>query len=337
MIKKHWFALAVAGSLAVAGIWFALTVAVAKPVPVTAALGDLERCHAYGGLPSGWGEDVHAGMVRVPGGTFTPGTLHGLPEERPGGTVDLEPFWIDRTEVTNAQFAAFVAATGYVTEAEREGGAAVFHAPAAEERGRQGWWRFVEGASWRHPEGPGSRLEGRENQPVVQVTYADATAYAHWLGRTLPTEAQWEFAASGQGQAEQLTREPRDASGAPTANFWQGRFPFMNTQEDGFVDRAPVGCFPANGYGLYDLIGNVWEWTRDPFDGLRQLHGHGDASASRAASSQTSSQVPTLVIKGGSFLCAANYCQRYRATARHPQERSLGAVHVGFRTVLIDP
>lgn len=295
------------------------------------ALGAVARCAAYSGLPDRFGNDPHAGMVRVPAGEYEPGTLRGYPDEVPTGRVRVPAFWIDRTEVTNAQFARFVGATGYVTEAEKQGGAVVFTAPAkGSSYGDNSWWAFVKGASWRHPDGPASDLRGRDNQPVVQITLADAQAYAAWLGRTLPSEAEWEWAARGGGDAERLEREPRGA-----ANYWQGHFPDVNTAEDGHVARAPVGCYPANGHGLHDLIGNVWEWTADAYRGVRQQHGSGDPSAARA--SAQAGQAPMQVIKGGSFLCAPDYCMRYRAAARHPQERTLGVAHVGFRTVLREP
>ncbi|WP_020656101.1 formylglycine-generating enzyme family protein [Massilia niastensis] len=295
--------------------------------PPGIALGNGAACAAYSGLPPGWGRDPHAGMLRLPGGRFVLGAVDGYPEEQPLREVTTAPFWIDRTEVTNAQFDAFVRATGYVTEGERNGSGAVFRAPLAE-RGEEAaygsWWHAVRGADWRHPEGPGSTLQGRENQPVVQLTRADAYAYAQWLGRSLPTEAQWEHAAKAGGQGERIERGPRDRQGRPSANFWQGLFPYMNSREDGYPDRAPVGCFAANGFGLYDMIGNAWEWTSDPWHGSHQPHGSG---APAALSGEEG------LIKGGSFLCASDFCVRYRAAARHPHDTRLGAVHVGFRTV----
>ncbi|NDY91796.1 formylglycine-generating enzyme family protein [Ideonella livida] len=304
-------------------------------------------CGSGPDLPAGWGQDPHAGMVRVPAGQIVLGQQGAYADERPAGAPqDVTTFWMDRTEVTNAQFAAFVQATGYRTQAEREGAAAVFQArppgqgghssagaPAAPgTAGEQvpNWWHWRAGASWRQPEGPGSDLRGRAQHPVVHVTLADALAYARWLGRDLPTEAEWEHAARAGGQPETLTREPRDPQGRPLANYWQGVFPDLNTQEDGYAALAPAGCFAANGYGLYDLIGNVWELTRDAYQGPHQPHGQGDLSALRRP------PVPgrTVVIKGGSFLCAASYCQRYRAAARHPHEPDMPTSHVGFRTVL---
>ncbi|MGE8317780.1 MAG: formylglycine-generating enzyme family protein [Comamonas sp.] len=297
--------------------------------PQALVLGSSAQCLQYAGLPPGFGTDSKAGMVHVAGGRFVPGTIAGYPEERPRGEVSIAPFWIDRTEVTNAQFATFVAATGYRTEAEREGGAAVFEAGDPEGPGT--WWRYVRGADWRHPEGPDSSLDGRANQPVVQVTQHDAQAYATWLGRSLPTEAQWEYAARAHGRPELLDRTPRDEAGHPTANYWQGPFPVQDARDDGYAGRAPVGCFAANGIGAYDLIGNVWEWTRDDYSGPRQAHGNGDPGAARPGRMQGAR---TAVIKGGSFLCSADYCVRYRAAARSPQEAQVASAHVGFRTVL---
>ncbi len=320
---------AVAGLLAVLGM--RQEAVSAQRAMIDPPLGAPEACARNAGLPTGFGREPLAGMVRVPGGEFEPGSNQGYPDERPAGQVRVEAFWIDRTEVTNAQFSAFVQATRHVTGAEREGAAVVFKAPP---RGRvvqaNGWWAYVKGADWRHPEGPGSDLRSRDNQPVVHVTLADAQAYARWLGRELPTEAQWEWAARGGGNSERLEREPRADDGRPQANYWQGMFPDLNTREDGFVARAPVGCFPANGYGLHDMIGNVWEWTSDAYRGPRQAHGNGEPAA--ALTGSVAPGTP-MVIKGGSFLCAADYCMRYRAAARHPQEADLGVAHVGFRTV----
>lgn len=245
-------------------------------------------------------------------------------DEAPVRRAEVGSFWIDRTEVTNLQFAEFVAATGYVTVAERgvEGavppGAAVFALP--DDDRPEGRWLYREDASWRRPEGAGSSIEGREAYPVVQVAYEDALAYARWKGRSLPTEAQWEYAArGGLDGATYAWGDELTPKGTWRANNWQGLFPFYDEGADGFVGRAPVGCYPPNGYGLYDMIGNVWEWTQDPY---------GSASGTGT---------PTGVMKGGSFLCAANYCGRYRPAARHPQELNLGTGHIGFRTVLNVP
>jgi formylglycine-generating enzyme required for sulfatase activity len=248
--------------------------------------------------------------------------------------VILRPFWIDRTEVTNAQFERFVQATGYRTEAEREGGSIVFRAPArGQTTADNSWWVYQARAQWRLPEGRAVTPKDHANRPVVQVTLADAEAYARWVGRELPSEAQWEWAARAGALHEGPDGEPRSSAGSPAANYWQGIFPDTNTAEDGHVDRAPVGCFAASGWGLHDMIGNVWEWTRDLYRGPRQPHGNGEplSVAPRAVAGVRPDIVH--VIKGGSYLCAANYCVRYRAAARHPQEAGLGTSHVGFRTV----
>ncbi|WP_324608177.1 formylglycine-generating enzyme family protein [Porphyrobacter sp. AAP60] len=258
------------------------------------------------------------GMVWIAGGHFTMGEDARYSEEGPPREVEVAGFWMSQTEVTNAQFSRFVAATGYRTEAERDPpslpgappemllpGSAVFRVPTSDNRN---WWNWVPGASWRNPSGPESAIDGRDNDPVVQVTYNDALAYAQWAGLSLPSEEQWEFAA--RAGAESLP-EPKDAAGNPTANYYQGVFPARDLGEDGFTARAPVGCFPANAFGLHDMIGNVWEWT---------------TAAARPG-------LPVNVIKGGSYLCAANYCARYRPAARQFQERDLGTDHIGFRLV----
>lgn len=304
-------------------------------------LGTRAACVAYSGLPLGWGQEAKAGMVHIRGGQFVLGTDRGYADETPAGTAQtkVKSFWIDRTEVTNAQFAAFVAATGYVTEAEREGGGAVFVAPASDQAPVEAqpgsWWRFAPGATWRTPAGPGSDLNGRDNHPVLMVTRNDAQAYARWLGRSLPTEAQWEFAAKAGSNDVALDEVPRDPAGKPAANFWQGVFPYVNHQEDGYAGSAPVGCYGANAWGLHDMIGNAWEWTQDRYRGPHQPHGNGDPRAAMAQQGHTTSPAESMVIKGGSYLCAENYCMRYRAAARHPQEANLPTAHVGFRTVAV--
>lgn len=257
-------------------------------------------------------------MVWIEGGTFVMGEAPRYPEEGPPQTVEIEGFYISATEVTNTQFAEFVKATGYQTLAERppapipdappemlQPGSAVFRVPSKD---NPAWWAWVVGANWQEPSGPGSSIKDRPNDPVIHVTYHDARAYAEWAGLALPTEAQWEFAARA---GEKALREPVDASGVPVANFYQGVFPARDTAADGFTSRAPVGCFKANSFGLYDMIGNVWEWTSD-----ESRAGH-----------------PANLIKGGSYLCASNYCARYRPAARQFQERNLGTDHIGFRVV----
>lgn len=256
------------------------------------------------------------GMVLIEGGSFDMGAGSIYSEEGPVRRKQVESFWIDATEVTNREFAEFVEATDYVTVAEAgidgvvPAGAAVFQIPDGRAEGR---WTYADTANWRQPEGVGSTIEGLEDFPVVQIAYQDAVAYAVWKGRTLPTEVQWEYAArGGLDGATYAWGEEREPDGKYLANNWQGFFPFQDDGSDGFVGRAPVGCYPPNGYGLYDMIGNVWEWTADPY-------APNDASIG--------------LMKGGSYLCAPNYCRRYRPAARHPQEVDLGTDHIGFRTV----
>jgi formylglycine-generating enzyme required for sulfatase activity len=298
-------------------------------------LGSEAACRSYSGLPEGWRKEEHAGMVWVEGGSFLFGSDKGYPDERPAGDgrTKVTGFWIDQTEVTVAQFASFVQATGYVTEAERQGGAAVFHQPSEDELRQKplAWWSWVKGADWRHPSGPGSSIAGKENHPVTLVTLADAQAYAKWLGRDLPTEAEWEYAGKAGRADNQLDTAPSDANGKPAANYWQGVFPVYNAKTDGHEELAPVGCYAANHFHLYDMIGNAWEWTRDPYTGPHQSHANGDTAAATAAYRRSSQ---AMVIKGGSFLCSPDYCVRYRASARESQERDLATTHIGFRTIL---
>jgi formylglycine-generating enzyme len=260
-----------------------------------------------------------SGMILIEGGAFDMGAGAIYAEERPVRREEVESFWIDATEVTNAEFAEFVEATGYVTVAEAgiEGvvpsGAAVFQSPTSEAEGR---WIYHGTANWRHPDGPGSTIEGREHFPVVQIAFQDALAYAAWKDRALPTEIQWEYAArGGLDGATYAWGEEREPNGRYLANTWQGFFPFNDEGADGFIGRAPVGCYPPNGYGLFDMIGNVWEWTADAY-----------APPGRSLG----------LMKGGSYLCAPNYCRRYRPAARHPQEIDLGTDHIGFRTVSLE-
>jgi formylglycine-generating enzyme required for sulfatase activity len=291
-------------------------------------------------------------MVFVPGGIFTMGSNRGQPEERYTHLVRVDGFWIDRHEVTNAEFAEFISATGYVTVAEREldaslhpgirkealaPGAVIFVPPTALQRGGDitQWWQFVKDADWRHPEGPGSSIKGREQHPVVNITYDDALAYARWRGHDLPTEAQWEYAARGGRESGDDGSSAYDSDGKPIANTWQGVFPVYNSHVDGYASTAPVECFAPNGYGLYDMIGNVWEWTSDWY-----RPGHAPEPATNPPGPDMMSvrfergRAPSRVIKGGSYLCSFNYCARYRPAARQPQEADLGAAHVGFRTVV---
>lgn len=267
--------------------------------------------------------------VWVPGGETVIGDDRGYAEERPAHTATVRGFWIDRHEVTNVQFARFVAATGYVTLAERSGESVVFRPPGRGERPvepRQ-WWRIVRGADWRHPEGPGSDLAGRNDFPVVHVAYADARAYADWAGRDLPGEEQFERAA--QGGRGTLRDQPAPGE----ANSWQGTFPVRNAALDGRKGLAPAGCYRRNAYGLNDMIGNAWEWTASWY-----LPSHAPVLVGEGAPGNPSFDpeqpgASVRVIKGGSFLCAPNYCARYRPAARHAQEEGSGASHLGFRTI----
>ena len=295
-------------------------------------------------LPQQPVDHKHPGMVWLPGGEFTFGdTVY--PEEQPPRKQTVAGFWMDRTEVSNDQFAQFVRATGYVTVAERavdaalhpalppemrQPGAVVFVMPTAlSGRGDLGqWWRYVAGAQWRHPGGPGTSIDGRGTFPVVAVTHADALAYARWKRTSLPSEVQWEWAARGAqtGAAPQAHQQPK------AANTWQGLFPVVNSGDDGFVGLAPVGCYEPNAVGLFDMIGNVWELTADRWTSDHNTEAAPDGTPApfkRPASS------PQRVIKGGSFLCAPNYCMRYRAGARQAQDEDLAASHLGFRTILL--
>ena len=251
--------------------------------------------------------------IHIEAGVAIIGSDEAYPEERSRRSVKINAFEIDAYEVTNAQFEDFVEATSYVTTAEtpQEGfngpGAAVFESL---QTGGNSQWSFVEGANWRNPEGPESEIKSRPNDPVVQVSLTDARAYATWAGRRLPTEVEWEYAAKAGAETLYIWGEERAPDGQEKANIWQGAFPLENTADDGFASRAPIGCFEPNAFGLYDMIGNVWEWTDNEW-GDGQSH----------------------VIKGGSFLCSENFCRRYRASARQPQETDFSTNHIGFRTV----
>ncbi len=280
--------------------------------------------------------DTPDDMQRVPAGRFQMGdTVY--PDEGPVRTETVAAFDIDQHEVTNAQFTRFVARTGYVTIAERPVDPAAYPGlpPGALQPGSAvfrfedrtfnpgdpaSWWVFVPGASWRHPKGPNSDTTGLEHHPVVHVALEDAQAYARWAGRRLPTEIEWEWAArAARADAPNPSLQPSEA------NTWQGEFPTANANSDGFTASAPVACFQPNGLGLHDMIGNVWEWTSDPYHAERSAKGETGFDPRQPG-------VPVGVIKGGSYLCAPNYCMRYRPGARHAQDVTLGASHIGFRT-----
>jgi len=303
---------------------------------------------------------IAEGMAWIPGGTFTMGSDRHYPEEAPAHRVRVDGFWIDRRAVTNDDFARFVDITGYVTIAERPAdpdtypgatpelllpSSVMFRKPAGrvDLRNHFEWWTYVPGADWRHPEGPGSSLADRGNHPVVHVAFADAEAYAAWAGKVLPTEAEWEYAARGGLEgAEFAWGEARVPGGRHMANAWQGEFPWQNLAEDGYEGTAPVGSFPANGYGLHEMTGNVWEWTTDWYQDHGKIRkacctlenprgGAADASRDPRLPNVT---IPRKVMKGGSYLCAPNYCRRYRPAARMPQPVDTSTCHLGFRCVV---
>jgi formylglycine-generating enzyme required for sulfatase activity len=301
-------------------------------------------------------------MVWIEGGTFRMGSDRHYPEERPSHRVTVSGFFIDPTPVTNAQFRAFVEATGHVTVAEiapdpkdypgarpemLKAGSLVFTPPnhrVADFRNWKQWWAFQFRANWRRPYGPGSSIKGLDHHPVVHVAYADALAYARWAGKALPTEAEWEFAArGGLEDAEFAWGNELNPEGRQMANTWQGEFPTQNLALDGFERTSPVRTFPPNGYGLYDMIGNVWEWTVDFWstqhtaDAAKSCCIPEDPRGGPAEASYDPAharlQIPRKVVKGGSHLCAPNYCRRYRPAARHAQPVDSSMSHVGFRCV----
>jgi formylglycine-generating enzyme required for sulfatase activity len=291
--------------------------------------------------------------VWIGGGEFAMGSDDHYPEERPAHRVSVDGFWLSRTAVTNREYAAFVSATRYQTVAERPLDATQF--PGAPEEnlvpgsmvftGTSGpvdlrhlsqWWAWTPGANWRRPFGPGSSIGNRAEHPVVHVAYEDALAYAEWTGSRLPTEAEWEFAARGGRDGLQFTwgNEP-EPQGKRLANYWHGEFPWR--AQAGYGSTAPVGSFPANDFGLYDMAGNVWEWTADWYEAHDSAPGccmpDNPRGGTEASSIDPAEQfaVPRKVVKGGSFLCADSYCQRYRPAARRAQMVDTGMSHVGFR------
>lgn len=310
--------------------------------------------------------DGPPGMRFIPGGTFVMGSKNFYPEEAPVRTVRVDPFWIDSTPVTNRDFARFVDATGHVTAAEiaadprdypgmlpgmdRPGSLVFRKARGPVDLGNPGnWWRFEFGADWRHPLGPDSSLEGLDDHPVVHVAHADAQAYADWAGKALPTEAEWEYAArGGLDGADYAWGDELAPDGAMLANYWQGLFPFANQCLDGWEGTSPAGSFPANGFGLFDMIGNVWEWTQDWWSEPAAAARRGKTSCCVISNprggqlrrsydpDQPDIRIGRKVLKGGSHLCAANYCQRYRPAARHPETIDSSTSHIGFRCVVPD-
>ncbi len=311
-------------------------------------------------------EEKPEGMVWIPGGEFIMGSdeLDTYEHERPAHRVKIKGFWMDETEVTNEQFKIFTEATNYITTAERKPvweelrkqlppdtpkppdsvlmpGSLVFHAPAQPVMSNDYtlWWEWKKGVDWKHPEGPQSNLDGKWNHPVVHVSYEDALAYATWAGKRLPTEAEWEFASRG-GKEQQRYSWGNDVNpqGKFMANTFQGSFPANNLKEDGFEGSAPVKTFPSNEYGLYDMIGNVWEWTSDWYDAnyFQTLARNAVTENPKGPEKSFDPNEPYAqkrVTKGGSFLCANNYCLNYRPSARQGTAFDSGLSHIGFRCV----
>ena len=301
-------------------------------------------------------------MVWISGGTFRMGSNDHYAEEAPVHRVTVDGFWIDRTPVTNRQFKAFVKATGHVTTAQIVpnpkdypgalpemifAGSLVFTPPPRvnDLKDWSQWWKFTEGADWRHPHGPKSNINVLDNHPVVHVCYGDALAYARWVGKDLPTEAEWEFAArGGLDGAEFAWGDELTPGGCHMANIWQGDFPTQNLREDGYARTSPINAFPPNRYGLHDMIGNVWEWTSDWWSNKHEADApkaccvpqnpRGGAEAESVDPCQPDIRIPRKVLKGGSHLCAPNYCRRYRPAARHAEPVDTSTSHVGFRCVI---
>jgi len=301
-------------------------------------------------------------MLWIPGGTFRMGSEVHYPEEAPVHSVSVDGFWMDKFQVTNAQFAMFVRDTGYLTVAERPPDPELYPDAPAENlvagslvfkmtdgpvnlRFVDQWWAWTPGACWKRPGGPGTNVRKRQRHPVVHIAYEDAVAYAEWSGKALPTESEWEFAARGGIEGAEFTwGDEHTPNGKHMANTWQGEFPWQNQVSDGFEDTAPVGSFPGNPYGLHDMAGNAWDWTADwwteshPQDPDKPCcipdnprGGKIDQSYDPAAPQW---RIPRRVVKGGSYLCAPNYCLRYRPAARRPQMIDTGMSHVSFRCVV---
>jgi formylglycine-generating enzyme len=301
-------------------------------------------------------------MVWIPGGTFRMGSDRHYPEERPSHRVTVDGFWMDRYPVTNERFARFVSASHHVTVAETPPdpqdypaadpallyeGSLVFVQPASvvDLKDVTNWWQYVRGADWRHPSGPDSSLDGLAQHPVVHITFGDAAAFARWEGKELPTEAEWEFAARGglEGAAfawgDEFLHNDRHL-----ANTWQGEFPWQHRSTDGYEGTSPVGAFPPNGYGLHDVIGNTWEWTTDwyqpshPKEEVKACCIPSNPRGPREDDSydpiDAGVKIPRKVLKGGSHLCAPNYCRRYRPAARYPQPIDTSTSHIGFRCIV---
>ncbi|MNJ96734.1 Serine/threonine-protein kinase pkn1 [compost metagenome] len=302
-------------------------------------------------------EEIFKDMVKIPAGEFLMGDSGGhFPDAQPLIKVRLDSFWIDRYAVTNKDFAEFVKATGYLTVAERalseadypgasreqlQPASIVFFPPdhRVELDNHLAWWKVVTGADWRHPEGPQSNIVGKERYPVVHIAYEDAEAYAKWKGKRLPTEAEWEFAArGGLDRKAYVWGDDLRSQGKFMANTWQGDFPRHDTGEDGFAGLAPVGSYPANGYGLYDMSGNVWQWVSDwyrpdYYKSLSQLDGVKNPKGPSESYDPQEPGIKKRVHKGGSFLCTDQYCARFRPGSRGKGDVLSGTNHLGFRLV----
>ena len=280
------------------------------------------------------------GMIWIENGSFIMGSDQGLLDERPAHKVNLNGFWIDQYEVTNAEFVKFVTETGYESYSEEVEDSLVFVSPyltPGQPLRPMSWWKLVANADWQHPEGEQDSIEGKENHPVVHVTYEDASAYCNWLDKELPTEAQFEYAARGglEGEIYSWGSQPRHRHEAMT-NHWQGNFPYHNENSDGHANTAPVGSFPPNNYGLYDITGNVWEWVSDWYHPNYYSNSprRNPTGVPRAESLDPNEPtLPKRSIRGGSFLCSENYCSGFRVSARMPAEPSSSTNHTGFRCV----
>lgn len=339
----------------------------------------IDSSHCNASLPSRFGvpegldtsglnknlvKSSHSGMILIPAGNFVMGAAdqEGRPDEYPAHEVSIHEFWMDETEVTNAQFAAFIKATGYVTQAERkpdweelkkqvppgtpkpaeellQPASLTFKKPA----GRVNindvsqWWSWTKGASWKHPKGPQDEIAGKGNYPVTQVSWTDATAYAKWAGKRLPTEAEWEYAARGGLKSKKYPWGNEElTAGRIKANTWQGEFPYKDLKTDGFAGVAPVKSFSANGYGLYDMSGNVWEWTADWYDANHYgtlKDGQSNPKGPLQSYDPEEPTIPKKVIRGGSFMCHSSYCKGYRVSSKMKSSLDTGLENTGFRCV----
>ena len=362
---KTWILTLASAALLGAGAWIAWAYLSPAPAVVGEHVhhGEIKNTTGVQGAPpvideSGTSEPAPDGMVWIPGGEFSMGTQEaGFPDTRPIHRVAVDAFWMDVTEVTNTQYEAFVKATGYVTVAERKpraedfpgvpadklvAGSIVFTPPkdAVPLNNYMQWWSYVAGANWQHPEGPASDLKGRENHPVVHVSYEDALAYANWAGKRLPTEAEFEWAArGGLDRKKYAWGDDFKPDGKFRANTFQGNFPNRNTGEDGFMASAPVRSFEPNAFGLFDVAGNVWEWCSDWYrsDYYQTLANQAPVAKNPTGPPNSHDPAepgtPKRVSKGGSFLCTDQYCARYMPGGRGKEAPDTGTNHLGFRLV----